>query len=69
MLKVLKLNIEDMKTSNESEEQALYVNCFGNKTATQESFIIRMSKYTMKAIRFLYSLDASILQEVALNEI
>lgn len=52
VLEDLRLNIEDMRNSEDPEQQAIYKKLFGNKTPTPEEFIEKMSKYTMKGIRF-----------------
>lgn len=52
VLEDCRLNIEDMKNSDEPEERALYQKLFGNKTPTPEEFIEKMTKQATKGVHF-----------------
>lgn len=40
--------IENMKYSDDPDQQALYRKLFGNRTPSPEEFISKMTKYAMK---------------------
>lgn len=42
------LNIEDLRDSDEPDQQEIFQQVFGNKTPTPDEYILKMAKFALK---------------------
>lgn len=48
LLQNIEMNIEDLKNSDDPEQQVIFQSVFGNKTPTPDEYIIKMGEYSLK---------------------